>query len=180
MSTSEEFDVYKDYYKLLDIPESASQDQVKNSYHQLALRHHPDVAGKENSTKFTEVQEAFHLLSKPEIRLKYDSARRKLSGASFTPSVVSNTAYKSQKTNFDTIQKEAGTHWKTTVDKYKTEKWINMSLSDKKKTRKLPVNSFAGVVIVAGGLLVFTGMLGYIMRPSTMSMLTSNNKKSHS
>lgn len=78
-------------------------------------------------------------MSKVEKRGIYDNARRQVthrsnisSGPGFTHSAVSDSMYATQKANYAVIAKEAGSHWKTVVDKYKTEKWINMPLKDKK------------------------------------------------
>ncbi|NXK29300.1 DNJB8 protein, partial [Arenaria interpres] len=64
-----------DYYKVLGLQRSASQDDVKKSYHKLALKWHPDKnpSNKEEAEKkFKAVAEAYEILSDPEKRLHYD------------------------------------------------------------------------------------------------------------
>lgn len=63
-----------DYYKVLEIPKTATADEIKKAYRKLARKYHPDVnAGdKEAEKKFKEINEANEVLSNPENRVKYD------------------------------------------------------------------------------------------------------------
>ncbi|NWQ91562.1 DNJB8 protein, partial [Burhinus bistriatus] len=66
-----------DYYKVLGLQKSASQDDVKKSYHKLALKWHPDKnpSNKEEAEKkFKAVAKAYEVLSDPQKRLLYDSS----------------------------------------------------------------------------------------------------------
>jgi curved DNA-binding protein len=64
-----------DYYKILEIPRSASDDDIKKAYRKLARKYHPDLSpnNKEAERKFKEVNEANEVLSDPEKRKKYDT-----------------------------------------------------------------------------------------------------------
>jgi len=66
---------YKDYYKILGVEKTATQDEIKKAYRKLAMKHHPDRnAGKKSSEeKFKEITEANEVLSDPEKRKKYDT-----------------------------------------------------------------------------------------------------------
>lgn len=66
---------YKDYYKILGVDKSATQDEIKKAYRKLAMKHHPDRnAGKKSSEeKFKEITEANEVLSDPDKRKKYDT-----------------------------------------------------------------------------------------------------------
>jgi curved DNA-binding protein len=63
-----------DYYKILGINKTASQDEVKAAYRKLARKHHPDLNpnDKEANKKFQQINEANEVLSDPEKRKKYD------------------------------------------------------------------------------------------------------------
>ena len=63
-----------DYYKILGITKTASQDEIKAAYRKLARKHHPDLNpnDKEANKKFQQVNEANEVLSDPEKRKKYD------------------------------------------------------------------------------------------------------------
>lgn len=60
----------KDYYEILGVSKTASQDEIKRAYRKLALEHHPDRGG--NHGKFTEINEAYQVLSDPQKRGQYD------------------------------------------------------------------------------------------------------------
>lgn len=65
---------YIDYYKILDIDKSASQQDIKKAYKKLARKYHPDLNPSDTSAhqKFQEINEANEVLSDPEKRKKYD------------------------------------------------------------------------------------------------------------
>ncbi|MEO6490584.1 MAG: J domain-containing protein [Ferruginibacter sp.] len=63
-----------DYYNILGIPKSASNEEIKKAYRKLARKFHPDVNpnDKEAHKKFQQINEANEVLSDPEKRKKYD------------------------------------------------------------------------------------------------------------
>lgn len=65
---------YIDYYKILGISKTASQEDVKKAYRKLARKYHPDLNpnDKEAEKRFKEINEANEVLSNPENREKYD------------------------------------------------------------------------------------------------------------
>ncbi|MBN1199558.1 MAG: J domain-containing protein [Bacteroidales bacterium] len=65
---------YKDYYKLLGVPKTATQEEIKQSYRKLAVKYHPDKnqGNKESEERFKEIGEAYEVLKDPEKRKKYD------------------------------------------------------------------------------------------------------------
>ncbi|HNV30181.1 MAG TPA: J domain-containing protein [Cyclobacteriaceae bacterium] len=64
-----------DYYKILELPKTASEADIKSAYRKLARKYHPDVNpnNKEAEKKFKEINEANEVLSDPEKRKKYDT-----------------------------------------------------------------------------------------------------------
>ncbi|MFM7023766.1 MAG: DnaJ C-terminal domain-containing protein [Flavobacteriales bacterium] len=65
---------YKDYYKILGVAKTASQEDIKKAFRKLAVKYHPDKnpGNKEAEAKFKEANEANEVLSDPEKRKKYD------------------------------------------------------------------------------------------------------------
>jgi curved DNA-binding protein len=65
---------YKDYYKVLGVSRSASEEEIRKSFRKLAREYHPDVAKDKKGAeeKFKEINEAYEVLSDPEKRKKYD------------------------------------------------------------------------------------------------------------
>lgn len=66
----------RDYYDILGIKKSASLDEIKKAYRELALRYHPDRVPheqkKEAEEKFKEISEAYAVLSDSQKRALYD------------------------------------------------------------------------------------------------------------
>ncbi|WP_454874155.1 DnaJ C-terminal domain-containing protein [Paraburkholderia xenovorans] len=64
---------YKDYYEILGLERSASQDDIKRSYRKLARKYHPDVSKHADAEeRFKELGEAYEVLKDPEKRAAYD------------------------------------------------------------------------------------------------------------
>jgi curved DNA-binding protein len=64
---------YKDYYQVMGVPRTASQDEIKRAYRKLARKYHPDVSKeKDAEERFKELQEANEVLKDPEKRAAYD------------------------------------------------------------------------------------------------------------
>ena len=64
-----------DYYKILELPKTANEGEIKKAYRKLARKYHPDLNpnNKEAENKFKEINEANEVLSDPEKRKKYDT-----------------------------------------------------------------------------------------------------------
>lgn len=63
----------RDYYEVLGVPRSATQEQIRAAYRKLARELHPDVnKAADAQEKFAEVQAAYDVLGEPEKRAQYD------------------------------------------------------------------------------------------------------------
>jgi molecular chaperone DnaJ len=64
----------RDYYEVLGVAKDATADQIKSAYRKLAMKYHPDrnPDNPEAKEKFTEISEAYEVLSNQEKRQRYD------------------------------------------------------------------------------------------------------------
>ncbi|KAF8905002.1 DnaJ domain-containing protein [Gymnopilus junonius] len=97
-----------DYYKLLEVSEDASTDEIKRSFRRLALIHHPDKNHndiEEATRKFAGLQQAYEVLSDEQERAWYDSHR-----ASLIPEPDAETVFEDIKrgTNLSTRVRDRG------------------------------------------------------------------------
>ena len=63
----------RDYYEVLGVSRDATADQIQQAFRTLARKYHPDV-NKDPAAedRFKEVNEAYHVLSDPDTRKRYD------------------------------------------------------------------------------------------------------------
>ena len=64
----------RDYYEVLGVSKSASDDEIKKAYRKLAIKYHPDhhPGDKTAEEKFKEATEAYEVLSDKQKRSRYD------------------------------------------------------------------------------------------------------------
>ncbi len=68
---------FKDYYKIMGVPETATPEEIKTAYRKLARKYHPDVSKESNAeAKFKELGEANEVLKDQEKRAAYDKLRK--------------------------------------------------------------------------------------------------------
>jgi len=77
----------KDYYAVIGVPASATQDEIKKQYRKLAAKHHPDKNPNDPKAaeRFKEISEAYQVLGDADKRKQYDQMRQLGAFGGFSP-----------------------------------------------------------------------------------------------
>ena len=141
----------QDYYKILEVSKTASQEEIKQNYRMLAKKWHPDANGntKESEEKFKAISEAYSVLSSPEKRREYD----------VRSSFQDSTKYDFN--NFENAQRNRKTH--------STGDWEFVYTYTRRKKSDQDFSDYAMGTIVKGALQLVVG--GLLMPIPVFSIL---------
>jgi DnaJ-class molecular chaperone len=97
-----------DPYSVLGVPRTASEDDIRKAFRQLAKKHHPDLnpGDKAAEAKFKEISQANDLLSDPEKRRRFDAGEIDATGQEMPP----RGFYRDQAGGFGGKYERAGAH----------------------------------------------------------------------
>ena len=107
-----------DFYRVLDIQQDASQEEIKRAYHRALLRHHPDkkrVAAEAclsgSIPAIDTVREAFRTLSEPSSRREYDRTLESQLTRSQTPKTAPRPANIISLDDFEEVESKDSSTW---------------------------------------------------------------------
>lgn len=83
-----------DYYLELEIPDTATQEEIKKAYRRLASQHHPDKGG--STEKFQAISVAYSVLSDPNKKYEYDSRRNRNASQNYSFEFGPNFSYNTE------------------------------------------------------------------------------------
>lgn len=91
----------RDYYDVLGVGKNASADEIKKAFRRLAVQHHPDKEGGDE-TKFKEINEAYEVLKDPSKRQRYDQfGHAGVGGSAASDGNPFGGGFNGQNVNFD-------------------------------------------------------------------------------
>jgi molecular chaperone DnaJ len=135
----------KDYYRILELPPSASLDEVKKAYRRLALQFHPDKSGNDPyaAARFTEIKEAYETMTNPVKKDQYLQQRwyAQSIGRPMATTMVSPEAILQKLLELDKYTSTLDIH---RMDREGLYQYINHVLSDENINK---LNSFNDPVI---------------------------------
>ena len=156
----------ENYYDILNVPNTANEDQIKQAYRTLAMKYHPDKnqGNKIAEEKFKRISEAYSVLSDPQRRRDYDltmSSPFSSSGKTYTYG---------QNTNPFGDDIFSSNWWKN---------WRNVRSENAKKREKISRTEafrilIRGIILTIVGLLlfksiIFLGIFGFLLALSLVT-----------
>ena len=156
----------ENYYDILNVPNTANEDQIKQAYRTLAMKYHPDKnqGNKIAEEKFKRISEAYSVLSDPQRRRDYDltmSSPFSSSGRTYTYN---------QNTNPFGDDIFSSNWWKN---------WRNVRSENAKKREKISRTEafrilIRGIILTIVGLLlfksiIFLGIFGFLLALSLVT-----------
>ncbi|OQY55984.1 MAG: hypothetical protein B6247_05520 [Candidatus Parabeggiatoa sp. nov. 2] len=86
---------FKDYYKIMEVSSNASIDEIKQAYHRLARKYHPDISKEPNAeARFKEINEAYEVLKEPQKRAVYNASFKVILPYSYAWFVAKKNAFR--------------------------------------------------------------------------------------
>ncbi|XP_059473632.1 dnaJ-like protein 60 [Neocloeon triangulifer] len=77
----------QNHYDILELKKDCSTQDIRCAFIKLSKQHHPDTSGSPKTNHFVKINEAYSILSKPDLRREYDVHLRMKAAPVYTPGV---------------------------------------------------------------------------------------------
>lgn len=137
---------HKDYYQILGVERSATEDEIQDAFHELARKYHPDVNPDPRVVeRFKEISAAYEVLSDPKDRARYD---RQIGAAWRRPRQASNRSSDTTWQQQPGYDRRAGATW--------YHRWSRTPSEPSKKKHQ---NALMGTTIARVGIILIIATL---------------------
>lgn len=148
--------MFKDYYKLLEIPQNANDEEIKKAFREQAIKWHPDRnQGTDTTLRMQEINEAYLILKDKEARERYDIEYNKFRQYQQTKSQAESKQTKSEKEEPNSkYQEQNNSRRQYEYSDYKVEddllaKWMANAKNQAVELAKQTIMDFKGVTKAA-------------------------------
>jgi len=135
------------YYDVLKVPVTATPDEIKKAYRELAKQHHPDKGGDES--RFKEIANAFETLSDPIKRMQYDSPSSTGFDHSYDPFSVFNQFFNDRSSHGTKRNKTQHCDYSISLQDIYTGKQTKLSVTRQDKCKSCNAKGGTGVTACA-------------------------------
>jgi curved DNA-binding protein CbpA len=148
--------MFKDYYKLLEVTQNATDEEIKKAFREQAIKWHPDRnQGTDTTLRMQEINEAYLILKDREARTRYDieyNKFRKYQENKYQTESEKTKSEKEEKQNQNQEQNNAKREYE--YSDYKVEddllaKWMANAKNQAVELAKQTIKDFKGVTKAA-------------------------------
>ena len=145
--------MFKDYYKILDISQNATGEEIKKAFREQAIKWHPDRnQGTDTTLRMQEINEAYLILKDNEARIRYDIEYNKFKQYQENQKRTTNEKAKEENQNKNQEQKQTKSEYEYSdfkVDDDLLEKWMANAKRQSVELAKQTIRDFKGVTKAA-------------------------------
>lgn len=147
--------MFKDYYKILDISQNATDEEIKKAFREQAIKWHPDRnQGTDTTFRMQEINEAYLILKDKEARIRYDIEYNKFKQHQERQhrNRSQNEKAKEESQTKNQEQKQAKSEYEYSdfkVDDDLLEKWMANAKRQSVELAKQTIRDFKGVTKTA-------------------------------
>lgn len=173
----------KDYYKILEVNETASKEVIENAYKFLVKKYHPDLQNTESATnqKILDINEAYSVLSDDYLKGRYDrelEEERMKNSIKYEETDFSAMHKEKERNNYKSSENKGFNFFKHNKQQEKETSIFFVVIEDLAKSREAlkNIDNFKNIDILALFLttliIIVIGLLLYCI-PQTRNFITN-------